>query len=124
MSVRRLELLQWVGLLAGAALWAATHVVGFGIAEANCSSGGAGWGIHLNLWEGVLTGIAGALVLAAGAAAGTVILRTAGSTYEAAPPLGRIRFFAIGALAANALFLVIIVLDAVGTIANVPCRGV
>lgn len=120
--MRRLELLQWVGLLAGAALWAAAHVVGYGITEARCSPAGAGWGIDLDLWEALSNGIAGALVLGGAAAAAAVIVGTGGSSYESPPPLGRIRFFAIAALAANAIFLAAIVLYAVGSIANVPCR--
>lgn len=120
--MRRLELLQWVGLLAGAALWAAAHVVGYSITEARCSPAGAGWGIDLDLWEALSNGIAGALVLGGAAAAAAVIVGTGGSSYESPPPLGRIRFFAIAALAANAIFLATIVLYAVGSIANVPCR--
>jgi hypothetical protein len=120
--MRRLEVLQWFGLLAGAAMWGAAHVVGFGISEADCSAGGSGWKIGIDLWEGVLTGVAGALVIGAGLAAWAVVLRTRETSYEAEPPLGRMRFFAIAALVANLLFLVMIALYAAGTIVNVPCR--
>ncbi|HSB39553.1 MAG TPA: hypothetical protein VLD13_10735 [Gaiellaceae bacterium] len=120
--MRALGILQWVGLLAGAALWAAAHVVGYGITEARCGPAGAGWGIDLDLWEGLATGIAAVLVAGGGAAALAVVLGTAESSYESPPPVGRMRFFAIAALVANALFLVMIVLYAVGTIASVPCR--
>ena len=61
--MRRLEVLQWLGLFAGASLWATAHVVGFGISQARCSVGGAQWGIHFDLWETVLTTLAGLLVL-------------------------------------------------------------
>ena len=120
--MRALGILQWVGLLAGAALWAAAHVVGYGITEARCGPAGPGWGIDLDLWEGLATGIAAVLVAGGGAAALAVVLGTAESSYESPPPVGRMRFFAIAALVANALFLVMIVLYAVGTIASVPCR--
>lgn len=120
--MRRLAILQWLGLLVGAAVWGAAHVVGYGVTEARCSTGSAGWGIHLDLWEGVLMGIAGTLALAAGLSALAVVVGTSGTSYEAAAPAGRLRFFAIAALVANAIFLVMIVLYAVGTIANVPCR--
>lgn len=120
--MRRLEVLQWLGLFVGASLWAAAHVVGFGISEARCSAGGSGWGIHLDLWEVVLTTIAGVLVLSAALASGVVVAGTRGSSYEEGPPEGRIRFFAIAALVANVLFLVMIVLYAVGTTVNIPCR--
>jgi hypothetical protein len=120
--VRRLEVLQWLGLFVGASLWATAHVVGFGISDARCSAGGAGWGIHFDLWEVALTTIAGVLVLSAALAAGAVVAGTHGSSYEDGPPEGRIRFFAIAALVANVLFLVMIVLYAVGTTVNIPCR--
>jgi len=120
--MRRLAVLQWVGLLAGAALWGAAHVVGYGVTEARCSPAGGAWGIDIDLWEGLSNGLAGALVLGAAAAAGGVILGTRGLSYESAPPAGRLRFFAIAALAANVIFLAMIVLYAIGSLANVPCR--
>lgn len=120
--MRRLEVLQWLGLFVGASLWAAAHVVGFGISEARCSAAGSGWGIHFDLWEVVVTAIAAVLVLSAALAAGAVVVGTRGSSYEEGPPEGRLRFFAIAALVANALFLVMIVLYAVGTTVNIPCR--
>jgi hypothetical protein len=120
--MRRLEILQWAGLLGGAALWGVGHVVGFGVTEARCSSAGAGWGIDFDLWEGLITGLAWALALGAALASVAVILGTRGSSYESAPPVGRLRFFAIAALAANAIFMVALLLYALGTIFNVACR--
>jgi hypothetical protein len=120
--MRRLELLQWLGLLGGAAVWWAAHVVGFGVSEAHCSSGGANWGIHFDLWQGLVTGLAAALALAAGGAALAVIVLTRESSYEDAPAVGRVRFFAIAALAANAIFTVALLLYLLGTIFNVACR--
>jgi hypothetical protein len=120
--MRRLEVLQWLGLLGGAAVWAAGHVVGYGVTEASCTSAGAGWGIHFDLWQGLVTGLAGALTLAAAGAAVAVIALTRGSSYEDAPALGRLRFFAIAALAANVIFTVALLLYALGTIFNVACR--
>ena len=119
---RRLEVLQWVGLLLGAATWAVVHLVGWGVTEANCSSAGPGFGIHLDLWEGVALGLAEVLVLGAAAASVVVLRLTAGSSYEGEPPDGRIRFFAIAALLANVLFAVMIALYAAGSIANIACR--
>jgi hypothetical protein len=119
---RRLEVLQWLGLLLGAAAWGAAHVVGFGVSEAKCASGFAGFGIQLDLWEGLALGLAEALVLGAAVAAAVVLRGTARSSYESEPPDGRIRFFAIAALLANVLFAVMIALYAAGSIANVACR--
>ena len=38
--MRRLELLQWFGLLAAPLAWAVQLVVGFGVAEASCARAG------------------------------------------------------------------------------------
>jgi hypothetical protein len=121
-TVRRLAVLQWLGLLLGAAFWGAAHIVGYGITEADCSRGSSGWGISLDLWEALVLGIAGSLVIVSVASAAAVVLGTREASYEAAPPVGRMRFFAIAALVADTLFLAMIVLYAVGTIANLPCR--
>lgn len=120
--MRRLEVLQWLGLLAGGLIWAVAHVVGFGITQAHCSPAGAGWAIHFDAWESVVNGICGLFVLGAAVASAAVILETSGSSYESGPPEGRLRFFAIAALAANVIFLVIIVLYVIGTTVNIPCR--
>jgi hypothetical protein len=61
-------------------------------------------------------------VLAAAGAAAAVVSQTRRVSYESPPPQGRIRFFAIAALAANVIFLMIVLLDALGTIFNVACR--
>jgi hypothetical protein len=120
--MRRLEILQWAGLLGGALLWGLGHVVGYGVTEARCSSAGAGWGIDLDLWEGLINGLAWALALGAALASVAVIVGTRGVSYESAPPPGRLRFFAIAALVANTIFMVALLLYALGTIFNVACR--
>ena len=122
MSLRRLEVLQWVGLMAGALVWTAQHVVGYGITEAECSRGGMHWGISNDLWQGALLGAAAACVLAAELAAVAVVVMTRRSSYESPPPPGRVRFFAIAAATANLFFLTIIVLDGLASILNVACR--
>jgi hypothetical protein len=121
-TTRRLGTLQWVGLLAGAAIWAAQHIVGFGVTQAECGVGGRHWGISNDAWQGGLMGVAVACVLAAEAAALTVLRSTRETTYESEPPLSRIRFFAIAAVAANAIFVMIILLDGAASIFHVPCR--
>jgi len=122
MTTRRLGMLQWVGLLLGAAVWWGQHLVGVGITHAECNPGGAGLGIDQAVWQGTLMAVAAAFMLVAQAAALAVLLRTRTSTYEDPPPLGRIRFFAIAALVANVLFLVIILLDGTVNLAEVACR--
>jgi hypothetical protein len=122
MTLRRLSILQWLGLVLGAGVWFAQHVVGFGITQAECGAAGRGWGISHDTWQAVLTATAAALVLSAQAAAVGVLFGTRETSYEAEPPASRVRFFAIAALAANVIFLAIILLDGFATLYNTPCR--
>ena len=122
MSLRKLEILQWVGLLGGALVWAAQHVVGYGITEAECGAGGLHWGIQNDVWQGALMAAAASFVVAAELAAITVIVATRRSSYESPPAPGRVRFFAIAAAAANVIFRMIILLDGFAAILNVTCR--
>jgi hypothetical protein len=120
--MRRLEVLQWAGLLTGAAMWGAAHIVGYGTTEANCNSGASAWGIDFHVWEGLINGLAGLLALGAALASVAVIVQTHDVSYEDSPPIGRMRFFAIAALVANVLFITMVALYAAGSIANTPCR--
>ncbi|HEY5662062.1 MAG TPA: hypothetical protein VIR59_14860 [Gaiellaceae bacterium] len=122
MSRRRLEILQWTGLLAGGLVWAAQHVVGYGITEAACGAGSPQFGISNDVWQASLMAAAAVVILAAQAAAVTVLLATRSSSYETEPPPGRIRFFAIAAIVANTIFLMIVLLDGFASIFNVECR--
>lgn len=122
MTLRRLAVLQWVGLLLGAGVWAAQHVVGWGVTEATCNGTGAGRGIGNDLWQASLMAVAGAFVVLAGLAAFAVVRGTRELSYEDAPPAGRMRFLAIAAIAADAIFLVIILLDGFASIFDVACR--
>jgi hypothetical protein len=120
-SLRWLSAIQWVGVLAPPGVWAAQHIVGYGVAQAECSSGGLHWGIDNVAWQvGIL--VVGALVCVVGeAAAVLVFLRTRGTNFgdgpphegpwEGEPPYSRLHFFATAAMVANVLFLAIILLD-------------
>ena len=120
MTLRRLEVLQWVGLFLGGAAWFSYHIVGWGLTEARCDS--ADFELNHDLWQALLMSGAAVLVALAGAAAVTVLLRTRETTYEDNPPVGRIRFVALAAAASNLLFLMIVLLDGLGSIFNVACR--
>lgn len=122
MTMRRLAFLQWVGLLLGAAIWAAQHLTGSGIAYVGCSPGGTVAGVSHKLWEGVLMGCAAALVIAAEAASIAVLRGTEDTSYQGEPPESRIRFFAIAAAVSNVIFLVIILLDGIANLFDVVCR--
>jgi hypothetical protein len=125
---RRLELLQWLGLVAGGAVWFGSHVAGFGVTQAECGAGGASWGISNDVWLAALLGGAGALVLGAEAASIAVFAQTRGAGFGDEPDRSvdrrvvRGHFFAAAAIAANALFLVVIVLDVLGSVVAPVCR--
>ena len=121
MSLRTLATLQWLGLLAGGLTWAVQHVVGFGITHARC--GAAGFGIGIDLWQGVLMGASALAIAAAEAAAIAVFVATNDTSYEAEPPLSRMRFFAIAAIPANLIFLMIVLLDGFASIFDKVCVG-
>jgi hypothetical protein len=120
-TTSRLAALQWTGLVAGVVVWSVEHIAGYGFTDAECK-GGAPWGIGNDTWQGTLMAIGLACLLAAEAAAVTVLLQTRGTSYEAPPALGRIRFLAIAAALANGLFILIVLLSGIASIADVPCR--
>jgi hypothetical protein len=132
MSTRALGILQWVGLLVGAAIWITQHLTGFGFWQAACGPSGGSWGLSYDAWQGLLMGIGLTVIVLAEAAAVTVFARTRGANYGDGPagdgrfggalPETRLHFFATASIAANAIFFMIILLDGVATIANVACR--
>ena len=135
MNVRTLGILQWVGLLLGAGVWLSQHYFGYGVAEAACGVGSTHWGVSNTVWQAVLMACAIALVLAAEAAAIAVFRETRGADFGDGPPeedtrfhgalpYSRLHFFATGAIVANALFVLIIVLDGTATIVNHGCQNV
>jgi hypothetical protein len=121
MSLRRLSVLQWLGLLAGAGAWGAQFLTGYWVTETRCQAGGVR--LTNDLWQAALMGAGVVCVLAAEAAAVVVLRRTGRASYETdGPPLGRIRFFAIAAALANVIFLMIVLLSGLGALAGAVCR--
>ena len=120
MTRSRLELLQWFSLFAGPLAWATEHVVGYFVSDAGCNVAG---GIDATLWQGVLAVLTGLVVVAAWLAAFAAFRETRSVDPYAPGPLGRIHFFAQAALLGNILFFVIVVLDGVGSVHELPCRG-
>ncbi len=123
MTLRRLSRLQWIGLLLGAAMFALAHLSGYSIALAECGPARASFGIDHKVWEGAALASAAFVVILAEAASVAVLLGTRETSYEAEPPPSRVRFFAIAASTANILFFSICVLDLLGEMFNVACRG-
>jgi hypothetical protein len=117
----RRELLQWYGLFGAALAWAGQHVVGFGVATADCANASRHWGLDITIWIAVITVLG---LLSAGlaeAAAISILLETRAVAYDDSPPDGRRHFFAFGAALGNVLFIMAIVLNAVGTLASLGC---
>ena len=119
--MRRFELLQWFGLLGGAAAWTCQHGALFFLASARCNPSGSRWGLGITGWQIGITVAAAVVALAAEAAAVTTALRTRELEEDDPPPLGRIHFFALAASAGNVLFLGAIVLDGIGSAWWSPC---
>jgi hypothetical protein len=122
MTRNRLEFLQWFSLFAGPLAWATEHVVGYFISDAACNVAGVQWGLDGAAWEAVLAVLTGAVVITAWLAAFVTFRETRTVDKDEPGPLGRIHFFAQAALLGNVLFFVIVVLDGVGTVHDLPCR--
>jgi hypothetical protein len=122
MSVRRLSQLQWFGLLAGGTIWFGEFLAGTGASQARCNPASGRWGLpHDAIELGLM--IFGAVVVGAAGVASAVVFR---ATYDVeeqdGPPHGRLHFFSAAACAANLIFLVIILLTGIATIADRTCH--
>ncbi len=118
---RHAEFLQWFGLFGAALAWTVQLVLGFGVAQAACSRGGAAWGIDVDAWELGLMLAASVLVLLSEAGAVTVLLETRSVEHDGPPPWGRRHFFAAGAAVGNVLFLGAVLLGGIGAIVHGMC---
>ncbi|HZS31437.1 MAG TPA: hypothetical protein VFA37_09290 [Gaiellaceae bacterium] len=133
MSVRRLNVVQWIGVVVAPAAWALQHVVGYGIAQARCSVGGEHWGISNTVWELALLACVVVLVLISEAAAVAVFRATREANYGDGPPGSgrwngalpetRLHFFATTAMVANVLFLAILLMDGIASALEKACVG-
>jgi hypothetical protein len=119
---RRLETLQWFALFGGALAWTVQFVMGFGVGQAACSAGSRHWGIDGKAWQIALMAGAGIVALLALASALLVLRATRDTEYDGTPPGGRRRFFAYAGVAANVLFLAIIVNTGLVSLYHFPCH--
>ena len=122
MRYLRPELVQWYGLFGAAFAWTAQHLVGFGVSYADCLDASRHWGNDPATWIIVATVVGLACAVLAEAAALRVLRDTRQVEYDGAPPLGRRHFFAYAAALGNVLFIIAIVLNCVGLLANTTCR--
>lgn len=121
-SLRTLSALQWLGLFVAPAAWFAQHAIGQAIGQASCSPANTSWGVSNTDWQiGLLIG-AGLLILLSEAAAVRVFFATKESSYQDAPPVGRLQLIAIAAMTTNLIYLVIVLLDGIASIVDISCR--
>jgi hypothetical protein len=120
--MRRLELLQWFGLLAAPLAWAVQLVVGFGVADANCARAGSHWSIPVETWEIAVTAAAATVAICAELSA-VALYRELREVEDDAPgPRGRLHFFSVASLIGNVLIMALIALTAVGALSHLGCR--
>jgi hypothetical protein len=132
MRLQRLAVLQWVGLLLGALTWTSAHLAGIGISQAECNATGiTKWGLSNPAWQGTVMGVSVAFIVLAEICAVTVFRRTRGFEFGDGPPVDgfegdrkptRIHFFSAASVAANAIFLMIVLLDGCANLVDVACR--
>ena len=120
--MRRLELLQWFGLLAAPLAWTVQLVVGFGVADASCARAGSHWGIDVESWEIAITAAAATVAVCAELSALTLYRELRDVEDDAAGPRGRLHFFSIASLIGNVLFMGLIALTAAGVLTHLECR--
>ena len=120
-NLRRVAVLQWLGLFVAPAAWISQHAIGQAVSNASCARVNEAWGISNDAWQIVLMIVAGGLILLSEAAAVAAFLGTREESYEDAPPLGRMQLIAIAAMATNLIYLVIILLDGIASVVNSGC---
>lgn len=119
-SSTRTEIRVWFGILAAPIAWTVEHVFGYGWTEATCSPGG-GSSVSAFHVGAVVLSAAGVLIGLAGLFAGIGVLR-ATESHEDPPPGGRLRMLAAVAVTATPLFMMIMILSAVGALTLDACR--
>ena len=132
MRVERLAVLQWVGLLLGASTWTVAHLVGIGVTEAECNAAGAElWHLSNPSWQAPIMAVSAVLIAAAEVCAVMAFAGTRGLDFGDGPPepsekperrRTRIHFFSAAAMVANAIFLIIVLLDGAASLADIACR--
>ena len=134
---RAAPFMLWFAVLGGTAAWTLHLLVGWGLEEIACSPASASpdvLGVSLTIWIGAITAALAAVTVAAGllayrfwrqagAANPNAHIEPGGADPES-PELvssGRAGFMALFGLAANALFLLIIVYGGVSLLLLRPC---
>jgi len=121
-SIQRLSVLQWFGALAAAGVAGATFLAGVGVTQAECNPGLKRFGIPHTAAQIAMTAVGVGVTLLAEWAAFVVYRATSDAEEQDPPPEGRQHFFATAALAANVIFLMIILLTGIAALSVHLCR--
>ncbi len=122
MTLRRLALLQWLGILGGGTVWFASFLAGTGVSTAVCNPASGRWGIPHDTVEIGITAFACTLIALAEAASIVVFRATRDVGEQDPPPHGRLHFFASAALVANVVFFMVILLAGIATVVDRTCH--
>jgi hypothetical protein len=118
--------LSWLGVLGAPLAWVGQFLVGFGASLAACAAGGRQWGIPVDGWTLAATVVAAAVAVAGELAAVAAFRATSAAEGEGGadepPPLGRVHFLATVGMATTPLFLFIILLSGLGSVALPNCH--
>jgi hypothetical protein len=121
-SIRRLELLQWFGFVAGGTVWWGSFLAGVATSQAVCNPASHRFGVPLDTVEIAIAAFALTCLAAAEVAAVLVFRATRSAGEQGPPPPARMKFFAVGAMAGNLVFATIIVLTTVATVVDRACH--
>jgi hypothetical protein len=113
------NLLLFHGLLAAPLAWSAQLVVGYGIGEADCSAGSRRWGIDSEAAELALTAAAGAIALTGLLTAAWLLVE---ERRQGGDDRGRIAFMAGGGVLVSAIFVALILLGGIASLAISHCH--
>lgn len=121
MTDRRASLLMWIGVWAAPVAWALQHAVGLEFGLAACNPTGSLWHIPLRAWSIAVAAVAAA-VATGGLVAAILSARATSDAEEEMPGRSRIHFMAVMGLTLSPLFLLIIILNGLGTGLGDLCR--
>jgi hypothetical protein len=112
--------LAGLGVSLAPAAWAVQFWVGFSLNQAACN--GPGRESHVDAWTVVATAFGAAVGLAGLLCAAGAYRATREVKEDDAPPPGRIHFIAVVGIAITPLFLLMILMSGLGTLALQVCR--
>jgi uncharacterized membrane protein YidH (DUF202 family) len=113
---------MWLGVLGAPVAWAASHVIGWGVSEADCEAVGRQWNISFDTWVSVLGAIAALLAVLGIVSAALTYRAVKGIDKDADPPAGRLWLMSVAGLVVSPLLLVLILLTGSGALLLSHCH--